>query len=488
MSNLILPMFLLMMVTSGMAIDLVEQETNRADAWNAADRAMLAATSLTQTGDPQTIIREYLEKRPYADFADSCEDPVVESRANTSFREFTISYNCTMNTAFARLAGQPEFPIPVVSGAIEGVDAVEISMVLDISGSMAANDTADSTDKRLEALREAAGVFVDEVLSDVNSQNISISVIPYSGQVNAAPFFDRMIDPNGRDHNRSSCIDFLDEDFVSSALPDANSRDQTPVFQWFTYEGPASEGGRGHEAAWGWCPTDQQAILPFTNNQEKLVKKFQDFVAHDGTGTQNGMKWGLALLDPSTRPIIASLAADGIADAEFSDRPRAFGLPEVQKIVVLMTDGNIRYQNRPLPAVLANGADTGSPTERAYWEVPRTFIYRGRRYLSNVMHTQWSSQGIDNPAYTVEPDFGILDNTDEPLRVSQFGQMCDVAKANGIRVFTIGFDISETSDAYNEMRNCASSVADFYFAEGKVELVAAFKQIAVLTQRLRLIR
>jgi len=473
---MILPMFVLLMFTTGIAIDLVLHETDRADAQNAVDRCLLAVTSRTQTGNAQDICRDYVAKRPYANLGSTCTEPNLVDQSGPGFRKYTASMDCSMTTAFARLAGQPQFNIPAVAGAVEG-GVVEISLVLDISGSMAANTARNTTEKRLAVLRASAKEFVTAVLNGPNGQNVSISLIPYSGQVNAGPFFDYLIDADGRDHMQSSCIEFRDEDFATISLPPEGSRGQTPVFQWFLFEGP---GGRGYEADWGWCPNDARAIVPFANDEQTLHDAIDDFRAHDGTGTQIGMKWGLALLDPATQPIIRDLAdvSVGVVPQRFADRPLPFERLEVDKIIVLMTDGNIRYQNRPSDEVLANLNDTGSKEERAYWAQPR---FNGSGNIINLM-----SAG-SNRQYTEEPNLNVLSGIDEPLRTSQFLALCDLAKSKKIRIFTIGFDISETSDAYGEMRDCASDAADFFFVEG-LDLNLAFNEIAKLVQRLRLIQ
>ena len=102
-----------------------------------------------------------------------------------------------------------------------------------------------------------------------------------------------------------------------------------------TFNGSPSKAGRGHEAEWGWCPSDDQAIVPFSNDPEALKTQIQGFVGHDGTGTPNGTKWGLGLLDPATRPLVQSLIAAGHVDASFANRPVDFGDAGTQKIMVV---------------------------------------------------------------------------------------------------------------------------------------------------------
>jgi hypothetical protein len=298
-------------------------------------------------------------------------------------------------------------------------------------------------------LRGAASHFIDVILPEAARAQTTVSLIPYSGHVNAGPMFDHF--NTSRVHGYSSCIEFTDSDFDTTALPAAGSRAQVPHFQWFRFEG-----NYGHDAEWGWCPNDGRAILPFSNDPDALKTRINALIGHDGTGTQNGLKWGLGLLDPTTQPLTAQLVGSGVVNPDFEERPAAFENPDALKVVVVMTDGNIRYQQRPK----ASAYD--SESERVYW---------ASHQLSSSYATLSSSGSR---------------NADEAFRGTQFLGLCDQAKASGIVVFTIGFDVAVGSDAYNEMRTCASSEGHFYHVEG-LELVTAFDQIAATIESLKLV-
>jgi Flp pilus assembly protein TadG len=69
---------------------------------------------------------------------------------------------------------------------------------------------------------------------------------------------------------------------------------------------------------------------------------------------------------------------------------------------------------------------------------------------------------------------------------------CDAAKSNGIKIFTIGFDLDgikdpkERAEAELTLKSCADSEANFYRADSGKELEDAFKDIVVQVQKLRL--
>ena len=196
--------------------------------------------------------------------------------------------------------------------------------------------------------------------------------------------------------------------------------------------------------------------MPFSNDPDALKASIANFSGHDGTGTQVGLKWGLGLLDPSSQPFIQTLVNAGTVDPVFENRPVAFDDTGAVKIVVLMTDGNIRFQQRPQ----AGAYDT---------VFERDFLASNRLSESkSVLNSKFKR------------------NNDEAIRTIQFQSLCDRAKSSGVTVFTIGFDISNTSPAFNEMQSCASTVGHFYAVDG-LELDAAFSQIAGIISRLKLV-
>lgn len=463
-SSLILVMFVGLVLLTGLAIDLLRQEAERADLQNAIDRGVLAAAALTQPLDAETTVNSYVDTRLLSE--SDVEVRIVPDTA-LNFRRISASAAYDNQTIFLRIAGDPDLPVVASSAAEERRQDVEISLVLDISGSMARERSSGTENSRLQVMRAAATEFVNLVLNDDSKANTSVSLIPFSGQVNAGPFFNYLTP--SRVHSFSSCVDFSDSDYSVSTLPGANTRSQTQHFQWFSFEGFS-----GHEAEWGWCPRDQQALVPFSNDRSILADRIANFTGHDGTGTQNGMKWGLSLLDPSVQPLISALANANVVPSTFSNRPANFNDTGALKVIVLMTDGNIRYQPRVLNQYY------NSQSERNFWATVNNenrlngFVVRNGRVVR------------DNAASFSTLPNNSSRNTDEVLRSQQFLDLCNVARTKGITVFTIGFDISSTSDAFTEMSTCASSAAHFYDVEG-LELATAFRQIAATISKLKLV-
>lgn len=436
MTIFILTLFTLVILCTGISLDLLRHESERAEVQDALDRGVLAAASLEQQIDAEAAVRSFLANRNYSN---RLQNVRVVTTAGLNFRRVEAHVKYDLDTTFLRMAGMPSMEVAAKAVAVEGRENVEISLVLDISGSMAREPTGDGTRQRLDVLRTSAADFIDLVLKEENRDNTTVSLIPYSGHVNAGVLFDKF--NAGRSHGNSSCIEFEDADFGVPGLPPRVSRGQVPHFQWFTFEGD-----RGHEADWGWCPTDTQRLVPLSNDPVALKTRIAAFRGHDGTGTNNGMKWGLALLDPTAQPLVSELVDESQIGEDFRERPLPYRTDRALKVLVVMTDGNIRYQQRPNPGQSCTSRNPQGCRLR----------YNNER------------------------------NADETLRTQQFQQLCQLAKENGVVVFTIGFDISTTSDAYREMRGCATSNSHFFPVNG-LDLETAFQMIASTIQKLRLV-
>ncbi len=328
--------------------------------------------------------------------------------------------------------------------AEERVNNVEISMVLDISGSMGDGN-------KMNNLRDAARTFVDAVINDSTEDLVSISIAPYSEHVSAGPEIMDELNVN-RTHKYSHCIEFADADFDTTEIGSSTAFDQVQHFYWGYY----NSNTRSNSV----CPTGTyEDVVAFSQDTWGLKNKIGKLVPRGSTSIFTGMKWAAALLDPSFQPINANLAADGHSDPEFNNRPVAFDDYETLKTVVLMTDGQNHYSKRINPSVYANSS------HYAHWN-SNNFDWWVQRNVYSSQRQYWSS-----PKYW--PEFGdqLLSN------------VCDAAKENNIVIWSIGFEV--TTHSANVMRDCASSPGHYFGVEG-VEIKEAFRAIARQINQLRL--
>jgi len=198
--------FIVMVLLTGIAIDVLRQETSRIKLQNTLDRAILAAANLDQELDPELVVRDYFEKAGMTRFLGKI---TVESDAKRSYRTVTANATASVPTMFMHWKGVDIDHLDAVAGgrAEERITNVEISLILDISGSMGGT--------KIATLRTAGQDFVDEVLKDTSVDRVSISLIPYTAQVNAGPEILSLMNLTSTPrHNFSHCIEFTPADFT----------------------------------------------------------------------------------------------------------------------------------------------------------------------------------------------------------------------------------------------------------------------------------
>jgi len=444
--------FLLMVVSAGMAVDFMRHETHRVELQDALDRGVLAAASITQTKPADATIRSYMKSSNFVDqnYVLSVQE-VNTPQVNPYYRKITATASFDMRTFFLKIIGINTLSVVAKGGAEEKQMDIEISLVLDISTSMSIENTGGTSEKRIELLRRSASQFVDLLVTPRNAGHLTMSVVPFAGQVNPGAAARNYLRSSAV-HNYSNCVDFGTYDFLDGTLPSQSSLNQMQYFQ-YSYDFYSS-GDTFRD--WGWCPIDAGEVVYHSDNATVLKNRVENLRTHEATGTQIGMKWGLALLDPTSRDMNATLVAAGDMSSTYEDRPVAYSTARTMKTLVIMSDGNTTVQKR------LNASAYNTASERADWATN----------LPSDISGGWGN------FYT---------STTSATARQQFLDLCTAAKTNGVIIFTIGFDIADGSDAQTDMAACASSASHFYDVDG-LELIEAFDSIAATIQKLKLVQ
>lgn len=441
----VLVIFLTLVVAGGMGIDFMRHESERVALQDALDRGVLAAASFeveNEEVDIEERVISYIRASEFLSDRGLVLD--VDDDITIYTRRVTVSGSYQLNTFFLKIIGINTLSVAAVSTAQTSRGEVEISLILDNSGSMAGS--------KMTNLHSAANNFIDLVLNDETVDHTTLSLIPFSAQVNAGPTLAAQYNLDTW-HDYSYCFEFGADDYDTTALSTVTEFEQEQHF----YRGNRST----HE-----CPAS--GIVPFSNNPAVLHAAINAMEAGGYTATYAGMKWGTALLDPSSGTVLSSLITGGTVDPVFAGRPLAWDHSHGYKFVILMTDGaNTTHQRiRPSDYNHEGTASWRSQANADYWDE--------RRCRSS------------NDCYTRTVTNGSTGN-------NWLEDICDAAKINvdgtnrdRITVFTIGFAVSAGSNAYNAMRDCASSEANFYHVED-ADLNSAFVQIASAISKLRLI-
>ncbi|WP_368184601.1 pilus assembly protein TadG-related protein [Aestuariibius sp. HNIBRBA575] len=516
-------LFVMMLAIGGMAVDLMRFETARAQLQSCTDTALLAAADLDQGNDPATVFNDYMDKCGMSDFVQTGSPVVVEG---INYRSVTADATIELPTLFMNMMGITQLDAPSTGTAIESVSEVEISLVLDISGSMGwASNTGTTT--KLEELQAAANLFVDMIYQRSDPDEVSISIIPYSTQVALPP---NLLDQYNvtRGHNYSSCVNFDYDDFNTVSLPTNQALEHTQHFAPWGKYGPVRYDH--YNRSYVCRPEAASAILPMSGDPDVLKAHINALTPGGNTSIDIGVKWGVALLDPSAQPAINALIANNEVNSVFSGRPYTVASGQSMKIVIVMTDGKNTTQYMLDDTLRGSMSDVyedpvsghyfvdsdeeghrdgdGIPDERWFypraerygwgnqwrrdWEVPANLRQLPYSELMNEVTMQYNADYHYGRQHDWSSDYNsqynnILETVNAGTKNSRLDDICDVAKSdpNNMVVYTIGFEVDDPSAAV--MADCASSASHFYRVGGP-EIMDAFQSIARQVNELRLVQ
>lgn len=186
-----------------------------------------------------------------------------------------------------------------------------------------------------------------------------------------------------------------------------------------------------------WGPNflcDSSAITPLTNSKGDLNSAIGKLGSYGGTNLHEGLMWGWRVLSP------------GVPFTE----GKAYDDDENRKIIVLMSDG-------------ANFHGTFPNFNKSWYSA---YGYAAENRLGNNLNSTNQLVSAMN---------------------SRTLEACTNAKAAGILIYTIAFDISDNATV-QLLQSCASSASMAYNTNSTSQMVAAFEDIAKKLGELRLAR
>lgn len=348
--------FGLMLAIGGLSFDLMRYEAHRERLQATLDRAVLAAASLTQTLDPKSVVLDYFAKAGMSQYIEG-SDIVVTEGLNSRRVEAKARINVPLHFGNFGSFGSGEADTLIAeanSVAEESVGNVEISMILDVSGSM-------NSYNRLTNLKSAAKSFLDTIYDVSEPFAVSTSIVPYATQVYAGEtllsYFNR-----SDSHPYSYCVNFTTAQFSETSMydyldpslnPASTPLEQTVDFDPWTSENTSFD--LGDRIPYPVCPIDankddtpDREILAWSTNKATLKDYVDGLVATGNTSTDIGTKWGAALLDPSLQPVLSGMVGSGNVVSELDGRPFNYNEGDSMKVLVVMTDGahtNQYYMN-----------------------------------------------------------------------------------------------------------------------------------------------
>ena len=484
-------LFLLMAMMGGLAVDLMRYEERRTQLQQTLDRSVLAAAALSQELEPEDVVNDYLAKAGLSRYLSG-----VTTDSGLNFRTVAATAHSQIQPFFMHMMGINTMTAAVGSGAEQRVSNVEISLVLDISGSMSGS--------RINNLRPAAREFVTTVLGTSDPGRVSVSIIPYNAQVNIGrPMMSSFnVTPI---QDASSCIELPNSAFTSVELSTTDSFQHNSHFDPYNYTNQQNEMLRN-------CPPQAgNEVLPVSDSATELHDRINSLYADGNTSIDLGVKWGAYLLNPGAVSVVNDLIAANEVDAKFANRPLNVASADVLKVLVVMTDGQntteykIRnpYNTGPSNIYRSNNTNRVSvffqrPGNNDYWW-PRTNSWNATRDGGNANSPQplewpevWNDYSVTYVAYhfyglALGQSYQSWQNSFMDYvgatKNQRLQSICEAAKQSGIVVYGIGFEAP--ASGRDQLRACATTTSHYFDAKG-LEISTAFRAIANNISQLRL--
>ena len=532
-----LVMLVMMLAAGGLGIDLMRQEMQRAKIQNTLDSAVLAGAGATFGSNPKAIVEDYFAKANMSEYLNEFGDTDVASTVNST--SVTASADMTMDTYLMKLSGVKTLSVSGASTAMMRVPKLEVALVLDVSGSMGNNS-------KLTNLQAAAKNFVTTIINSTDPGDAVISLVPFSWNVAPGEGIYTALNVN-EVQQYSTCLRFDESDFDNAFInPDVQMNQQvyTSVYggfdnlnqSWrscFTDENAeilpystsvtelhtaidaltADGNTSGHLGMkWGAALLDPEF--------DTVVDSLQADELISATLTSLPAPY----TEAKVLKIVVMMGDGQNTTSYFFDEDSEFRGPNshlfrvtsqdmVFKYAYHIYNHRIRYdESRCSRARWECVYEAASEMNSSYY----VFDNDGSGYYS-LDNDEWISNDefddlqdmagyIDTERLSWEemwgrmsPDFyGDLtgdwsawndyvgsEREDGSDKNGMMIDVCNATKNNGVVVYTIGFEIGKGGTAETNLRNCASSVAHYYRAEG-INITDAFSSIASNVVNLRL--
>lgn len=492
-----------MMMFSGLAVDMGRWVHSKKVTSEALDAAVLAgARSLMEEPDDvdraKEVARAVYEENVSSRFdleVDSVDFEVVDNgQAVEAVGE------ATLKTLIMRIAGIDELPVITESGAGlpkaskgGGGSNIEVSVMLDVTGSMCDNGSGPCTSSiKLDGLRVASKKLIDMVVQADQSQATSrIALVPFSTRVR--------VGPNGGGGDMMTALTGLDPTWTG----------------WFR-KCQQSSGGGGSESGGNWqchqwgvehavhwkimpCVTDRFYksgwVYDYTDN---APGPGQWLNAHDGTR----MPFSKDSTDTPPPHKTGQTPNDPATHWNYRSSGYCSNVAEENEIMPLTSDKNAL--NARIDGLEAFGATAGALGTAWSWYMLSPewngAVWQGDQQPGPYADGTPLGEGVlPTRKVAVLMTDGVFNTYrswkgQDQQQVSDYAkQLCENMKAKGIEIYTVGFDLdslpaAERAIAIDTLQSCGTDIEHFYNTFDVDELVQAFKNIGAKLSQVTLTR
>ena len=417
----------------GLAIDTSVAYSVRSQLAAAVDAAALAGARAFSHPDRDTDIQNFFD----ANFEDGYMGAVLEPLQivpNEEARTITVTARANIPTFFMRVLGTDSTDIAATGQATLSSRDVEVSLVLDVTGSMSGSKIVDLK----AAAKELIGIVVQDQQDPFYTK---VALVPYSSAVNVGSYADDIRgeltsgtcvysdEPTCTQfrYRRASDNNWVTYDATTCVTERPGAHIATDAAPSMAPLGPHFEGGNA-------CLNAE--IMPLSSDKGALNLAVDALSIGGFTAGHLGAAWGWYMISPNFGYLWPA-----------ESRPMNYGElhlgRKVLKVVVLMTDGEFN-----------------------------TFYYDG------VV--------AKNASGSIRSEYRINQNATHGNSFAQAEDLCDGMKAEGVEVYTVGFAVGSNSSEANFLRGCATDADHFYLPSSGTDLKQAFRDIATQISNLRL--
>lgn len=438
------------LASAGAAVDFGRLTLARTELQNALDAGVLAVNTMTVTTSDaaKAVVSNYVQTQ--LDKGSNLYDVNIIVTLSADGRTLTANASAKQKSSLMQVVGIKYGEIAANSQVNIGLDnTVELALVLDNTGSMAANN-------KMTTLKSSANLLIDTLMGDPKNK-VRIGIVPFAQYVNVgtinrgASWLTNTTDYSTTSTSTTAASCKNQQDVISQTCTKVQTTSYNdgvavygttnkctnivlgPVYQVCTpastkttttnYEWTGCVGSRNYplnlsddQPASPWPglynTTCGSVIVPLTSTVATLKSAITAMNASGETYTPAGLVWGLNLLSP-TQPYTEGLAYD-----PSKVKPR--------KVLVFMTDG-------------VNTKSMNSTTAATHTGTNRTLA----------------------DTYTTS--------------------LCTTIKGKGIEVFSIALMVDDAA-AKTMLQNCASDTSHYYDATDSTALQAVFQKIAYSLQ------
>jgi Flp pilus assembly protein TadG len=409
-------------------VDVSRASTAKVQLQDALDAAALAAARSPATTDAgvQTVGEGVLA----ADLTDN--KAVLKS---SSFRivdnRVVATATATMTPVIASLWLDGDMEIGAGTEVIRASKNIEVALALDVTASMSGSKITD--------LKAAAKDLVDLVVQAQQTPFYTrVALAPYSMGVNVGSYADSVRGTvTGGTCTTPGCnrFTFTSAGGGSKTQTISNCVSERTGVEAYTDAAPSvAFVGRNYPNSGNPCLTSQ--IVPLSSDKTTLKSKIDNLQIQGSTAGHIGLAWGWYLVSPEW----------GYLWPDANSRPAPYGDKDLQKVVILMTDGE--FNTTYCKGVISKDSTSGSG--------------------SSSDHINCNATNGD--------------------AFDQAEALCDAMKVKGVVVYTVGFDLDSGGQSADIMEACATSSQHVYLPDNGADLKLAFKAIAQDINALRLHR